>query len=104
MALIDLIKNITGHCIRIYADFIDPFCYIGFHCLKPLAESRGINIDWQGFELNPGTPPDGLPLETAANSDLRPGMWASVQGLARKAGLDFPEPRRVPNTRGAHAL
>ena len=104
MPLLDLIKNLTGRKIAIYADFIDPFCYIGFHTLKPLAEARGIELDWQGFELNPGTPPEGLPLETAANSDLRPGMWASVQSLAQTAGLNFPEPRRVPNTRAAHGL
>ncbi len=104
MPLLDFLKTLTGRKILIYADFIDPFCFIGFHTLKSLAEARGIELEWRGFELNPGTPPEGLALETAANSDLRPGMWASVQGLARQAGLDFPEPRRVPNTRRAHAL
>jgi len=104
MSLLDLAKNLTGRKIRVYADFIDPFCYIGFHTLRPLAESRTIELDWRGFELNPGTPPEGLPLVTAANSDLRPGMWASVQGLAQRAGLTLPEPHLTPNTRGAHAL
>jgi len=104
MPLLDLFKTLTGRKILVYADFIDPFCYIGFHALKPLAESRGIELDWRGFELNPGTPPEGLPLVTAANSDLRPGMWASVQGLAQRAGLTLAEPRLTPNTRGAHAL
>lgn len=90
--------------ILIYADFIDPFCYIGFHSLRPLAERRGIEIDWRGFELNPDTPAEGLRLETGANSDLRPGMWASVDALAKKADLTIPEPQWIPNTRLAHEL
>src|SRR5262245_7992693 len=104
MPLLDYFKTLTGRRILVYADFIDPFCFIGWHTLRSLVEKRGVGLDWRGFELNPGTPPEGLPLATAGNSDLRPGMWASVQGLARQAGLDFPEPRWVPNTRAAHGL
>jgi predicted DsbA family dithiol-disulfide isomerase len=104
MNFLSAIKTLIGHRILIYADFIDPFCYAGFHVLWPLAQSHGVELEWRGFELNPDTPAEGLTLMTAGNSDLRPGMWASVQSLTRSAGLDFPEPRRVPNTRGAHAL
>jgi predicted DsbA family dithiol-disulfide isomerase len=104
MSILDYFKTLTGRKILIYSDFIDPFCYIGFHTLRPLVEAGGIELDWRGFELNPATPLEGLTLDTAANSDLRPGMWASVQGFARKAGLDFPEPRQVFNTRRAHIL
>jgi len=97
-------QRFNGRRISIYADFIDPFCYIGFQTLRHLAEAKKLTLDWRGFELNPGTPPEGLPLTTAANSDLRPGMWASVNALADRAGLSFPEPRFVPNTRAAHFL
>src|SRR5262245_60864484 len=89
MPLWDFLKTLAGRKILVYADFIDPFCFIGWHTLWPLAEARKIELDWQGFEFNPGTPPEGPPLTTAGNSDLRPGMWASVQSLARQAGLDF---------------
>ncbi len=90
--------------VLIYADFIDPFCYIGFHNLRRAAEAAGVVIDWRGFELNPDTPPEGYDLQTAPNSDLRPGMWASVRDFAERSGLRFPEPRRAPNTRAAHRL
>jgi predicted DsbA family dithiol-disulfide isomerase len=104
MSLRDVYLTITGRKIAMYGDFIDPFCYIGFHSLRQVAERRGLELGWRGFELNPATPPEGLPLVTAENSDLRPGMWASVQNLAKQAGLDFPEPQWVPNTRLAHYL
>jgi predicted DsbA family dithiol-disulfide isomerase len=86
----------------VYADFIDPFCYIGFHNARRAAEANGISLEWRGFELNPETPLEGAQLDTAVNSDLRPGMWASVQDYAKKSGLTLAEPDRVPNTRLAH--
>jgi len=88
--------------IIIYADFIDPFCYIGFHNLRRAAEAARIPLDWRGFELNPETPAEGSHLLTTANSDLRPGMWASVSDYAKKSGLVLAEPDFVPNTRRAH--
>src|SRR5579872_3300294 len=93
-----------GRRVIIYADFIDPFCYIGFHNLRVVAEPLKVTLDWHGFELNPDTPAEGYFLQTAGNSDLRPGMWASVKEYAAKAGLAFPEPQRVPNTRPAQTL
>jgi len=88
--------------IVIYADFIDPFGYIGFHNVRRAAEACGIDLEWRGFELNPDTPPGGSMLQTAANSDLRPGMWASVADFAKKSGLTLVEPAYVPNSRVAH--
>jgi predicted DsbA family dithiol-disulfide isomerase len=88
--------------IVIYADFIDAFCYIGFHNARLVSDAEGIPLEWRGFELNPGTPSEGLALESAANSDLRPGMWSSVLDFAKKSGLTLTEPSRVPNTRLAH--
>src|ERR1017187_7020773 len=87
--------------VIVYADFIDPFCYIGFHNLRRAAEASRTPILWRGFELNPATPPEGAVLETAGNCDLRPGMWSSVAAFAKKSGLDLAEPGLVPNTRRA---
>lgn len=100
----DLWYRIVPKKIIIYADFIDPFCYIGFHNLEGVANELNIPWEWRGFELNPDTPEDGFALETAANSDLRNGMWASVFDFSRQAGLSFPQPERVPNTRMAQEL
>jgi predicted DsbA family dithiol-disulfide isomerase len=90
--------------VLVYADFIDPFSYIGFHNLRQVAEPRGIEIQWRGFEMNPDTPPEGYELQPGANSDLRPGMWASVYAFAAQAGLTLREPSRVPNTHAAQQL
>jgi predicted DsbA family dithiol-disulfide isomerase len=104
MGIFQALKSLAGKQITIYADFIDPFHYLGYHALRPLAEQKGIDMVWQGFELNPDTPLEGFDLETGGNSDLRPGMWASVENLAKTHGLTLSQPCRIPNTRGAHAL
>jgi predicted DsbA family dithiol-disulfide isomerase len=90
--------------LSIFADFIDPFCYVGFVNLRRAAEAARVPLAWHGFEFNPDTPTQGMPLETAANSDLRPGMWASVQGYASKSGLSLKEPHFVPKTLLPHTL
>src|ERR1700733_6758871 len=90
--------------VVIYADFIDPFGYVGLHNLWEPLKAAGAVFDWNGFELNPQTPPEGMILQTADNSDLRPGMWASVRDYASRSGLKLVEPVRVPNTRRAQLL
>ena len=64
--------------ICIYADFIDPFCYVGFYNARRAAKAENIVLDWRGFELNPETPAEGSFLQPAANSDLQPGMLAAI--------------------------
>ncbi len=96
-------SRISSPKIVIFADFIDPFCYIGFHNVRRVAEAKKIRLVWRGFELNPGTPLEGSLLQTAANSDLRPGMWESVRDFGKKSGLNLSEPTHVPNTRLVHS-
>jgi predicted DsbA family dithiol-disulfide isomerase len=90
--------------VDFYGDFIDPFGYIGFHNLRQAAEEAGTSIRWKGFELHPDTRPEGERFQTAENSDLRAGMWASVRSYGQKAGLDLVDPGFAPQSRLAHQL
>ena len=90
--------------VDFYGDFIDPFAYIGFHNLRVAAEETGTPVRWKGFELQPDTRPEGEKFQTAGNSDLRGGMWASVQDYGRKAGLELVDTGFVPLSRLAHHL
>jgi len=99
-----LFDRFSRRRISVFADFIDPFCYIGFHNLRAASQRNGIVIRWHGFELNPDTPLEGFAAQPASNSDLHAGMWASVCGSARKSGLELVEPPRIPNTEAAHSL
>jgi predicted DsbA family dithiol-disulfide isomerase len=98
MDLSAFFKRFLSKRVVIYADFIDPFCYIGYHNLRLAAEPRDIQLEWRGFELNPLTPPEGFDLTAAPNSDFHAGMWASVEAFARASGLTIAPPPHVSNT------
>jgi predicted DsbA family dithiol-disulfide isomerase len=83
----------------VYADFIDPFSYVGFCNLCRAAEARSVRLEWRGFEFNPDTPDEGYHLIEQRNSDLRAGMWASVENFARRSSVLLNEPQKVYNTR-----
>jgi predicted DsbA family dithiol-disulfide isomerase len=88
----------------VYADFIDPFSYVGFHNLCRATATRSVLLEWRGFEFNPDTPPDGYFLLTQLNSDLRAGMWASVEGYAKRSDVRLNEPQAVYNTQRAQHI
>jgi len=102
--VLNFIAVLRGRYVDFYGDFIDPFCYVGFHNLRVAAEEARLLIRWRGFEMSPDTPPEGAAFQTAQNSDLRAGMWASVGGFAQKAGLEISDPGFVPKTQAAHRL
>ena len=104
MRLRAIFRRILPARVRVYADFMDPFSYVGVHNLWRVLEETSIGFDWRGFEFNPETPAEGMTLESAANSDLRPGMWASVREFARQSNIECREPKRLPKTLRAHQL
>lgn len=55
--------------LRLYTDFVCPFCFIAEQSTVPrLLAEFDLQLDWCGFELHPGTPVGGRPL-----SHLFPG-------------------------------
>ena len=49
--------------LRLYTDFVCPFCFIAEASTVPrLLADYDLTLDWRGFELHPGTPRGGLPL------------------------------------------
>lgn len=92
--------------LKLYSDFICPFCYIAEHStVERLVREYDVTLDWRGFELHPDTPVGGMPLQ-----DLFPGrdvgaMHRHVQQYGRTFGVDLPPPpRHLPNSRKALAV
>ena len=48
--------------IRIFSDYIWPYCYIGKGIVDKLKETYDIHDTWIGYELHPETPPEGILL------------------------------------------
>ncbi len=92
--------------LKLYSDFICPFCYIAEHStVERLVREYDVTLDWRGFELHPDTPVGGMPLK-----DLFPGrdigaMHRHVQQYGGTFGVDLPPPpRHLANTRKALAV
>jgi predicted DsbA family dithiol-disulfide isomerase len=91
--------------LRLYTDFVCPFCYIAERSTVPrLLQEFGLELDWHGFELHPSTPRGGKPL-----SQLFPGvdlaaLHARTKAFASHFGVtDFEPPNWLSNTRAVLA-
>jgi predicted DsbA family dithiol-disulfide isomerase len=92
--------------LRLYTDFVCPFCFIAEESTVPrLLREHDLTLDWCGFELHPSTPVGGRPL-----SSLFPGVdLASVhrqtKAFAARFGVSgFEPPNTLRNSRRALAL
>jgi predicted DsbA family dithiol-disulfide isomerase len=101
--------------IHVTADFVCPWCWIGYRQLKDAIAMAGLDvpphIHYLPFELNPDMPPEGMPRRAYRTAKF--GSWARSQMLdaevaarGKSVGLCFYYERVAitPNTRLAHRL
>ncbi|MNO47226.1 DSBA-like thioredoxin domain protein [compost metagenome] len=104
--------------VEVFFDFVCPWCLIGQRHLQaallrlqrdqPQVE---VQLQWQGVQLLPGLPANGLPfdtfyLERLGSEQAVRERQAQVRAAARVVGedIDFSRIRRMPNTGNAHRL
>ena len=63
-----------------------------------------LELDWVGFELNPGTPRGGRDVFEMFGAAQVVAVRAQLQEAAAGMGVQMGEPPRLPNTRRALAL
>ena len=92
--------------LRLYTDFVCPFCFIAEQSTVPrLLADFELTLDWRGFELHPGTPRGGLPLEQLFPGRPLAQMHAGTKRFAARFGVtDFEPPNRLQNSRRALAI
>jgi predicted DsbA family dithiol-disulfide isomerase len=83
---------------EVFSDYICPFCFIGKRRAEKLAEELQIKPVWNGFEIHPETPPEGVPL-----SRFMPGIISNleyrIRALAEEIGLEMTMPEKLSNSR-----
>jgi len=92
--------------LRLYTDFVCPFCFIAEQSTVPrLLADYDLALDWRGFELHPGTPRGGLPLQRLFPGRDLAQMHAGTQRFAARFGVTgFQPPDRLQNSRRALAI
>jgi predicted DsbA family dithiol-disulfide isomerase len=87
--------------VRVWSDFVCPWCYVGLQEVKKLQQEFDIQVDWQPFFLRPETPPEGLPLPAHIREKMKdPNNPLKVR--AAQAGLKMVDRDVIPSTRRAH--
>lgn len=86
--------------IRVYSDFVCPFCYIGDSQLKEALKGKDVEVEWMPFELRP------LPVEplSVKSSYIQQGWNYSVKPMADRFGvtMTLPDIDPIPRTHFAH--
>jgi predicted DsbA family dithiol-disulfide isomerase len=92
--------------LRLYTDFVCPFCFIAEEGTVPrLLLEYDLTLDWNGFELHPGTPRGGLPLTKLFRGANLPAMHERTRRFAAQFGVThFETPDILQNTRRALAI
>ncbi len=88
--------------LRVVADYICPWCYIGSARMERLARELGLELEPWPYELMPHLPPEGLPREVALGRHYPEAYLQRLQAEAEAEGLALVPPPWVPNTHLAH--
>jgi predicted DsbA family dithiol-disulfide isomerase len=101
--------------IDVYSDVICPWCYLGKkrleEALKVSGKAGEAEVHFLPYELNPGTPAEGLDhkkhlAEKFGGTHMLDQAHARLTALGKEAGIDyhFDDIQRTPNTLKAHRI
>lgn len=86
--------------IKVYSDFVCPYCYLAEKSLLEATRDKDVEIEWMPYELRP------YPQETLKpEGDYLQRSWQeSVQPLSKKMGVQMilPDVSPQPHTHLAH--
>jgi predicted DsbA family dithiol-disulfide isomerase len=86
--------------IRVYSDYVCPYCFLAEKVLEEVARPKGAEIEWMPFELRPEPAPTLRP----EGDDLETVWKESVYPLAESLGVKIALPRISPEPRTALAF
>ncbi len=88
--------------VRIIADYICPWCYIGQARVERLAAEMALLLEPWPYELMPQLPPGGLPRELVLGRRYPRQYYERLREQARQEGIPMVVPERLYNTHLAH--
>jgi len=88
--------------IRIFSDYICPFCYLLQIKMERLREVLPVDVEWLPVLAHPETPNEGLPLqELIRDQQYIKDAVESVTKLAEQDGIELHLPERVSSSKMA---
>ena len=98
--------------IDIISDVACPWCYVGKKNLEKAISSlpdTEVEVNWHPYQLDPTIPSEGIDRETYftnkfGSMERYEQLAANLKAAGKKAGIDFAEIKRAPNTLKLHQL
>ena len=87
--------------IKIFSDYIWPFCYIGKGIVDQLKKEFDIDDTWLSFELHPETPPHGILLSERFKGYDVAQMYDQLCTRGKEYGIVFGDRTLLSNSRKA---
>lgn len=80
--------------IKVYSDFVCPFCFLGKAPLDEVVKEKDVEVEWMPFELRPSPAPKIDPW----NEPDKLGAWqAYIEPTAKQLGVHMKLPRLSPH-------
>jgi len=87
--------------MRIFSDYIWPFCYIGKGIVDSLKKEFTIQDTWLSFELHPETPANGISLAERFSETGLMRMFDNLSNRGKELGITFSQLSKLSNSRMA---
>ncbi|CAM4406359.1 hypothetical protein BAMA_21075 [Bacillus manliponensis] len=80
--------------VKVYSDFVCPFCFLGKAPLDEVIKEKDLEVEWIPFELRPSPTPKIDPW----NEPDKLGAWNSfIAPAAKQLGVEMQLPRLSPH-------
>lgn len=87
--------------LKIYYDYVWPFCYIGLGIVEKLKEEYAINDIWIPYELNPDTPKEGESLKNKFSQEKLAEMKKEIERKANTVDIEIYDLEFTSNSHNA---
>ncbi|MGA2781101.1 MAG: DsbA family oxidoreductase [Smithella sp.] len=85
--------------LKIFSDYICPFCYIGKGIVDQLKKEYAINDKWVSYELHPETPPAGMLLSERFKGYDLSSFYDQLRARGKEVGVVFGTHTLLSNSR-----
>ncbi len=85
------------------SDYVCPWCYLGLKRIERLQEEFDIEVEWHPFELRPGLPLEGMPMESImGRGRYTADYFEQLRQLGEEVGVHMKARSFLANSRPAH--
>lgn len=84
--------------IKVFSDYIWPFCYVGEGVIKKLESEYNLDVEWIGMEIHPETPEEGVDLNKRFGKDRLKAVLQSLNKAGKSYDIKFGKLENMPNS------